>query len=159
MSYMVGKSRMTSAVSITNGMVVSASAFEVGDSMGWPYEIPYAVGLEGGLLTQSLMYLTATGVTPAIRVHFYATSGSGVTAGVSHVIDVPIHLGFLDHNVWASAGGGLIVSQVDTPNLSLYNNGPENARSIWATLEARNTAFGFGASATPMRHKIGALQD
>src|SRR3989304_1731484 len=98
MSYMVGKSRMTSAVSITNAMVVTASAYDNKDGLGWPYEIPYAVGLEGGLLTQSLLYLTATGVTPAIRVHFYATSASGVTAGVSHVIDVPIHLGFLDPN-------------------------------------------------------------
>src|SRR3990167_4507343 len=132
-----GRSRMTSAVNVTNALVVTGSAYDNQDSLGWPYEIPYAIGNEGGLLTQSLLYMTATGVTPSIRAHFYARSGSGVTAGVAQVVDVPLHLGFVDHDTWYSAGGGLIMSQADTPNLALYNNGPDGARSVWVTLEAR----------------------
>lgn len=159
MTTRVGRSQMTSAVSVTNALVVTASAYDTQDSLGWPYEIPYAVGQGGGLLTHSLLYMTATGVTPSIRAHFYAISASGVTAGVANVVDVPVHIGFVDHNVWTSAGGGLIMSQTDTPQLALYNNGPSNKRSVWVTLEARQTAFGFGASATPLRHKIGVLQD
>jgi hypothetical protein len=158
MTTRVGRSRTTSAVSVTNATLVTASGYEIGDSMGWPYEIPYAVGNDGGLLTQSLLYMTASG-EPNIRVHFYARSASGVTAGAANAVDVPYHLGYVDHTSWVSAGAGLVVSQATTPNLSLYNNGPDGKRSVWAVLEARNTAFGFGASATPLRHKIGVLQD
>jgi hypothetical protein len=150
---------MTSAKSVTNATVVTASGFVVGDSLGWPYELPYAVGNRGALMTQSLMYMTASGLAPQIRVHFYAQSASGVTAGVENVLDPALHLGFIDHNVWYSAGGGLVMSQVDEPNIVLDNNVSTNARSVWAVLEARQTAFGFGGSATPLRHKIGGLQD
>src|SRR5690554_3487047 len=93
MTTRVGRSRTTSAVSVTNATVVTASAYEIGDSLGWPYELPMAVGQEGGLLAQSLLYMTATGVTPSIRAHFYSRSASGVTAGAAHTVDVPLHLG------------------------------------------------------------------
>lgn len=158
MTTRVGRSRTTSAVNVTNATLVTASAFEIGDSMGWPYEIPMAVGNDGGLLTQSLLYMSASGV-PVIRAHFYARSASGVTAGAAGVVDVPLHLGYVDHNVWVSAGAGVVVSQASTPDLTLYNNGPDGKRSVWVALEAQNTAFGFGASATALRHKLGVLQD
>lgn len=157
----VGRSRLTSAVSVTDAQVVTGSAYAMLDSLGHPYEIPYAVGQDGGgLLTHSLMYMqSASGVTPNIRVHFYAQSASGVTAGAAQAVDVPFHLGYVDHNAWVTAGGGVIMSQIDTTNLALWNSTPNNARSIWAALESRQTAWGFGATATPLRHKLGVLQD
>ena len=157
----LGLTRVTnSAVEITNAMVVTGSAYASGDSLGWPYEIPYAVGNQGGLLTQSTLYIqSASGITPFIRVHFYGQSASGVTAGVAHAVDVDYHLGYVDHTAWVTGGGQLLISQVDKPNLSLDNFTPTNARSVWATLESFATAWGFGATANPMKHKIGVLQD
>jgi hypothetical protein len=147
------------SATVTNAMGFTGSAYEVADGMTKPYELPLAIGQRGGLLAQSLIYMTASGLAPQIRVHFYGQSASGVTAGVLHVVNVPYHLGYVDHTAWTSGGAGLVYSQVDNVNLVLENFGPQNARSVWATWEARQTAFGFGNSATMARHKIGILQD
>lgn len=154
----VGRSRLASAT-LSSAHTVTGSAYTTGDSLGQAYEIPYAVGQNGGgLLAHSNLYLYTASATPQIRVHFYANQPSAVTAGAAYAITMGSgYLGYIDHTAWVTAGGQLIHSQQDTPNLVL-DNLRNHTRSVWAQLEAQGD-FAIGATATGLEHKIGVLQD
>lgn len=154
MTYQVGRTVLSSAVTIPN--VVTGSAYSALDALGSAFEIPYAVGDKGGLLAQINVFDRGT-ASAHMRFHFFSTAFSATVVGDTWLlarVDEPNYLGYVDVSAWVPAGAALIGKSIE--NIGLY--GMSASRSVWCQVQTTGTPT-FQATASGQRVSLVVLQD
>lgn len=155
----VGRTVVTSAVRPSG--LTTGSAYSAYDAAGSTFEIPYAVGEQGGLLAHAIAYDYSTG-NVNMRLHLFSRTPTAQTNGDTWTLaaaDRDAYLGCVDFNSWVTAGAAMNMSQVTGIALALQNtpySGTAN-RSVYGQLSVISGTF--GASANPVFIKIGVVQD
>ncbi len=158
MSTRVGRTVLTSAVTIPG--VSTGSAYSAYDAVGSAFQIPLAVGDEGGVVTQLNAFDRGTANAP-LRFHFFSTaftpSNNGETFTVANA-DEKNYLGYVDVGAsnWVTAGIGKLQARVTDQNIGLY--GANVSRSVWGQTSTPATPT-FGNSLNPLTFNMVVMQD
>lgn len=141
--------------------LTTASAYSAYDAAGSTFEIPYAVGEQGGLLANALALDYSTG-NVNMRLHLFSRTPSAQADGVTWQLaaaDRDAYLGYLDFNTWTTAGALVNMSQASSLSLTLQNtpySGTAN-RSVYGQISIISGTF--NASANPVFIQLGVVQD
>lgn len=156
----VGRTVITSAVR-PSGLTVN-SAYSAYDAAGSAFEIPYAVGEQGGLLAHAVAFDYSTG-NCNLRLHMFSRPPSAQVDGATWTLaaaDRDAYLGYVDFSNWVTGAAAMNMAQATVvPNVTLYSvpySGTAN-RSIYGSLSV--VAGTFGNSANPLFIKLGVVQD
>lgn len=155
----VGRTVITSAIRPSG--LTTASAYSAYDAAGSTFEIPYAVGEQGGLLANALAFDYSTG-NVNMRLHLFSRTPSAQVNGDTWTLaaaDRDAYLGYVDFNAWVTAGATMNMSQASSLSLTLQNtpySGTAN-RSVYGQLSIISGKF--NASANPVFIQLGVVQD
>jgi hypothetical protein len=154
----VGRTVLTSAITIPN--VATGSAYSAYDAVGSAFQIPLAVGDEGGLVAQLNAFDRGTANAP-LRFHFFSTAFTPTPNGDTFAVaasDEPHYLGYIDVGAanWFTAGAGKNQARIIDQNIGLYGAGV--SRSVWGQAATPGTPT-FGNSTNPLTFSLVFLQD
>jgi len=138
--------------------VATASAVEAKDAMSVRFEIPLAIGVNGGRVENAILIDYAS-ANADMRLHLFHSQPSAYVTGATFVLanaDDDKYLGFIDFTVWASAGTSKMVAQSTAPGVAVYGTG--GTRSVWGVMEARENLTA-GAYDDPFRFGFTIEQD
>lgn len=161
MTYRMGRTFPSSAV-IIPGVTGAYSAYS---AMGSAFEIPYAVGNQGSLISQVIAHDRATGMG-GFRVHFYNQVPPVISDKSAFIIpsgQENTYLGYVDvssgYFVTAGISGGntSVMARVTDQHLALYGTGG-SGRSVWAQCQSL-TAQTFGGLNSAQSIRLVTLQD
>lgn len=155
----VGRTVVTSAVRPSG--LTTASAYSAYDAAGNTFEIPYAVGEQGSLLANVLVFDYST-ANASMRLHLFSRPPSGQVDGVTWTLaaaDRDAYLGHVNFSTWVTAGALMNMAQASDVALPLQStpySGTAN-RSVYGQFSI--VAGTFGASANPIFVQLGTIQD
>lgn len=158
MSNRVGRTVLTSAVTIPG--VSTGSAYSAYDAVGSAFQIPLAVGADGGVVTQLNAFDRGTANAP-LRFHFFSTaftpSNNGETFTIANT-DEKNYLGYVDVGAsnWVTAGTGKLQARIIDQNIGLY--GSNVSRSVWGQASTPTTPT-FGNSQNPLTFSLVVMED
>lgn len=159
MTTRVGRSVISSGVRIPG--VTTGSAYSAYDAMGSAFEIPYAVGQEGGLVGQINAIDLSTGL-PQMRLHIFksalnvpSTDGTPWTCDVS---DFNNYCGYVEiaASDWVSASGRMLAN-VHSRNPVIQSI--MGTRSVYAQAQVVNAPTFGNVTGGGMYVALGVLQD
>lgn len=161
MSWRVGRTRLTSAVTIPN----VTGAYSAYSAVGSAFEIPYAVGAEGGLVAQLYVMDRATGMS-GLRFHFWGRVPPNIADKSAWIIPSGQEDGYLswidvESTKWTTAGisGGntAVHARITDQNIGIFNVSADS-RSVWVQVQALNNMT-FGGLNSAQKVALTVLQD
>lgn len=163
MTWRVGRTVASSAVTVPG----VTGAYAALDAIGSAFFIPMAIGDEGALVAQLLLFDRATAMS-GMRVNFFNQVPTVIANNDPFTVVSGMeqsYLGKIDvlSTDWVTAGitGGntAMFAQITNQNIGIYNNSG-SGRGVWAQLQALQAlTFGGLASNSALTLRMVTLQD